>query len=186
MWTTKWYILSKIVLKITKISALSRQQKWPFETILPFAVLHLILLFYFWNKAKIFLSQSDKAAHQDIFSLINVTFCSALTVHVWLKVSNLIKVCKRIGSWSIWYVRRYSLLSLAGVLVCAEGFWPEKSWSDGWLMAERPEHVWDLLQQIQAAIQSLFSDELFMPKESHSAPKSIICFQINKRCNITG
>lgn len=53
-------------------------------------------------------------------------------------------------------------------------------------MAEGPERVWDLLQQIQAAIQSLFSAELFRLQESHSATKSIICTQINMRPNVTG
>lgn len=53
-------------------------------------------------------------------------------------------------------------------------------------MAEGPERVWDLLQQTQAAIQSLFSAELFTLQESHSATKSIIYIQINMRPNITG
>lgn len=53
-------------------------------------------------------------------------------------------------------------------------------------MAEGPERVWDLLQQIQAAIQSLFSAEIFRLQESHSATKSIICTQINMRPNVMG
>lgn len=53
-------------------------------------------------------------------------------------------------------------------------------------MAEGPERVWDLLQQIQAAIQSLFSAELFTLQESHSAAKSIICSQISMHPNVTG
>lgn len=104
-------------IRICDVVVQGRINKLPFETTLTLRMhlwcIKILLrqLTRFWNRVTVFLSK--EAAECDIFSLININFCSALAAHVWLKVSDLIKVWKCIGSSCSWYVRRFSLLSLA-------------------------------------------------------------------------